>query len=107
MQTWHVLFALEWVFPTVQRKKNLGLLAAALVGHGHCTDIFIKEGADVNCTEEMFDVVSRRIACETGISFDADTRNGWTPLMCPAGKGHLGPVRKLIKAGASPPTLCF
>ena len=51
------------------------------------TDCFIKEGADVNCTVEMFDVISRRVACEIGISSDADTWNGWTPFMYGAGKG--------------------
>ena len=39
-----------------------------------CCSSFIK-GADVNCTEEMYDVISRRVACERRISSDADIWN--------------------------------
>ena len=43
----------------------------------------------MNCTEEMYDVISRRVAYETGISSDAATWNGCTRLMYTARKGHL------------------
>ena len=40
--------------PTDQRKKNMGLLAAAFTGHTECLEEFIKAGADVNHTDESF-----------------------------------------------------
>ena len=82
----------------VQRKKKLGLLAASHQGHKNCADIFIREGADVNGTDRMFDVFSHRVASETGILFVGGMQK--TPLMYAAGNDHLGIVKKLIKAGA-------
>ena len=84
----------------VLRKKNLGLLSASRLGHKHCADIFIREGADVNCTDDMFDVFSRKVACQTGIPCVPHMQNGLTPLMYAAGNGHLELLKKLIKAGA-------
>ena len=84
-----------------QRKKNMGLLAASLIGHDHCVEIFIREGAEVNCREWRFDISCRRTANENGLlSFDTDGWTGWTPLMYASGRGNFGPVQRLIKAGA-------
>ena len=85
---------------TVQRKIKLGLLATSYQGHKNCAEIFIREGADVNGTDDMFNVFSRQVASKTGIPFDTGMQEDWTPLMYAAGNSHLGIVKKLIKAGA-------
>ena len=82
------------------RKKKLGLHSASHQGHKNCAEIFIREGADVNGTDEMFNVFSRQFASKTGIPFDTGMQEDWTPVMYAAGNGHLGIVKKLIKAGA-------
>ena len=84
----------------VQRKKKLGLLAASHQGHKNYAEILIREGADVNGTDEMFNVFSRQVASETGIPLDTGMQEDWTPLMYAARNGHLGIVKKLIKAEA-------
>ena len=35
----------------VQRKKNLGLLAASYVGHKNCVNFYVR-GGDVNCIDK-------------------------------------------------------
>ena len=72
----------------VQRKKKLGLLAASHHGHKNNAEIFIREGADVDGTDDMFNVFSRRVASETGIPFDTGMQEDWTPLMYAAGNGR-------------------
>ena len=72
---------------------------AAFTGHGHCTDIFIKKGADVNCTDQL---LRRASICRPGPypTRGSELSYGLTPLMYAAANGHPGLVKKLIKAGA-------
>ena len=92
----------------VQRKKNLGLLAASYVGHKDCVKFFIKEGADVNCIDDQFDSDCRENICDRlGIKLESDLVNpvlrndDWcTPLMYAARNGHLEIVKILVRTGA-------
>ena len=80
----------------IQRKKNLGLLAAACLGHSDCLDIFIDKGADVNCTDSDFDKDCRKsIRIDTCGSFD-----GYTPLMYAVAFARLKDIKSLVAAGA-------
>ena len=93
----------------IQRKKNLGLLAAACLGHSDRLDIFIDKAADANCTESDFDKdcrKSRRIdTCE---SFDGysllslmyASEDGYTPLMYAVAFARLKDIKSLVAAGA-------
>ena len=91
-------------FPTVQGKKNHGLLMAAFMGHEHCIDVFIKKGADVNCTKQLFGRASLWSFSRPNLHYVSaggiELSHGLTPLMYAAANGHLGPVKKLIIAGA-------
>ena len=89
----------------IQRKKNLSLLIAAYVGHKECVDIFIKEGADVNCSDQQFDKDCRKkIALEVGNSETTGDPfilvDGGTPLMYASALGHVENVKLLVKEGA-------
>ena len=77
-----------------RRKKNLGLLTAAYMGHISCVNFLFKEGADVNCSEEMFGRGYRyRIAVIMGNGVDIkDTEalvDDCSPLTYAALNGHL------------------
>ena len=87
-----------------QRKKNLGLLIASLVGHTNCAYQCIKEGADVNCSDEKLGWDRYAILCARGMGyydpFDVNSFPDWTPLICATRNGHLQTVKMLIEAGA-------
>ena len=87
-----------------QRKKNLGLLAASYIGHKDCANVFIKKGADVNCTDKMLDYISLRNLCDeagcVGMRIPFIEGIGWTPLIYASGSGHLETMKALIRAGA-------
>ena len=72
----------------VQRKKIRCLLAASLVGHMECVDILLEKGADVNCTDELFNWCCRgSLCCRAGLTRAPATwnpyiqENYWTPVM--------------------------
>ena len=92
----------------VQRKKNLGLLTASYVGHRECIEVLTAAGANVNGTDEMFHMSSRRKLCKK-MGFDKEViylkvpheRLGcFTPLICAAVNGHLKCIDILVKKGA-------
>ena len=94
-----------------QRKKNLGLLTAAYVGHNDCIEVFISKGADVNCTDKKFDWDCRRKLCrKMGFAAEAsyleddldedDFFECFTPLISATVHNHLECIQLLLKAGA-------
>ena len=87
-----------------QRKKNLDLLVASLVGHTHCAEVCITEGADVNCSNEKLSRDRYGTLCAKGMiyydPFDLNRFPDWTPLICAARNGHLQTVKMLIALGA-------
>ena len=90
----------------IQRRKNLSLLAAAYVGHRDCLDVLIKEGADVNCTEQQFDKDCRKkIGVEVGYTETTGDPftlvDGGTPLIYASALGHLETIKLLVKQGAT------
>ena len=89
-----------------QRRKNLSLLAAAYVGHRDCLDVLIKEGADVNCTEQQFDKDCRKmIGVEVGYTETTGDPftlvKGGTPLIYASALGHLEIIKLLVKQGTA------
>ena len=85
-----------------QRKMNLRLLAASLVGHIPCVETYLAEGADVNCSDKAFDwdcleELVRKIGSE--IKKVHNIRQ-FTPLIAAAHRCHLQIVRLLIESGA-------
>ena len=98
-------------FEGIQR-KNLGLLAAAYVGHKDCVETFIEQGADVNCADCTFDLDCRR---NIGSGVRYTSRYGYsrtltdpftqvaksTPLFYAAALGHIEIIKSLLKEGAN------
>ena len=87
-----------------QRKKNLGLLAASFAGHNDCVNFFVKQGANVNCTDKTFDIASEATICWntefTQRLWNQAVHGKWTPLICAAANGDLESVKLLIATGA-------
>ena len=90
-----------------QRKKNLGLLTAAYVGHNDCIEVFISKGTDVNCSDKEFDWDCRRKLCrKMGFASEAnymdhgDRLECLTPLISAAVHNHLECIQLLVKSGA-------
>ena len=89
--------------PEDQRKKNMGLLAAAFVGHTECLGEFIKAGANVNCTDKSFNKeCQNNLSMEAKCSFEYDhqDRTSWTPLIHAVRRGDQEITELLLKAGA-------
>ena len=90
-----------------QRKKNLGLLTAAYVGHNDCMQVFVGKGADVNCADKDFDWHCRRKLCrKMGFASEAnymkyDCLECFTPLISAAVHSCLESIKLLVKAGAN------
>ena len=88
-----------------QENKNFGLLAAACAGHKNCTEILIKEGADVNCSVESFMTKYRkRISRKAGhantlVNLKSRVNEG-TPLLYTATYGHIEVTKLLLTEGA-------
>ena len=88
---------------TVQRQKNLGLLAASFLGHLDCVEYFTKKGADVNCTDEKFDLDCRKSIKVGYTQTDGEPfalPDDGTPLMFASRFGHIECVKLLVKEGA-------
>ena len=81
----------------VQRKKNLGLLASACLGHMDCMNIFINQGADVNCTDSDFNNDCRR---SIKIQDTSSLIDGYTPLIFAVALGHIKTIKLLVSKGA-------
>ena len=91
--------------PPKCEKKNFRLLAAACVGHKNCAEIFIKEGADVNCSAESFmrkyrDEIRRKALHDESRLMGWWTVDSWTPLMYAATYGHIEVIKLLLAEGA-------
>ena len=88
-----------------QRKKNLSLLASAYLGHEDCVDILVKEGADLNCTDILFDGDCRKnIGVKIGYTETCrdlfTLQDGGTPLIYAAAVGNIENIALLIQEGA-------
>ena len=95
----------------VQRKKNLGLLAALYVGHKNCVNFYVREGGDVNCIDKEFNTKCRKKLCKKVgrkiLPNYNDLRwslcrqgDNWTSLMYAAENNLLEIMEVLINAGA-------
>ena len=90
----------------VQENKNFGLLAAACAGHKKCAEILIKEGADVNCSDESFMYTYREkirqragYAGKEPVDKESGVNKG-TPLLYAATYGHIEVTKLLLTEGA-------
>ena len=88
-----------------QRKKNMGLLAAAYVGHIECLEEFMESGADVNCADNSFNWRYRNHLYATAkCSFNADyahyENTSWSPLIYAVAHDHQEITKLLVKTGA-------
>ena len=88
----------------LQRKKNLSLLAAAYLGNEDCVDILVKEGADVNCTDVLFDQDCRKkIGVKVGYTETCGDlftlQDGGAPLVYAAAIGNIENIVLLIQEG--------
>ena len=94
------------------QRKNVGLLAAAYAGHIDCVETFIREGANVNCSDRAFTLDCRRniyslVGCtirpEYGCSRTfRDPFSGvdyCTPLFYAAVLGHIQIIKCLVRKG--------
>ena len=86
---------------TAQRRLNICLLAAAYAGHTTCVDVLVKRGADVNCTDDKFNLTCRlEINQRLEDKFFVADNDRCTPLMYAAQKGRLECVKLLVNGGA-------
>ena len=88
------------------QRKDVGLLAAAYIGHRDCVETFIKEGANVNCSDGTFNTDCRKnidalLGYTSGSTFeDPFAGVGCTPLFYAAIRGHIDVIECLIRKGA-------
>ena len=88
----------------LQRKKNLSLLTAAYLGREDCVDILVKGGADVNCTDVLFDRDCRKkIGVKVGYTETCGDlftlQDGGAPLVYAAAIGNMENIVLLIQEG--------
>ena len=95
------------------QRKNVGLLAAAYAGHIDCVETFIREGANVNCSDRTFDIDCRRnidslVGCtsRSEYRYNPTLRDPFagvdycTPLFYAAVLGHIQIIKCLVRKGA-------
>ena len=95
------------------QRKNAGLLAAAYAGHIDCVEKFIKEGANVNCSDRTFDIDCRRnidslVGCtsRSEYRYNPTLRDPFagvdycTALFYAAVLGHIPIIKCLVRKGA-------
>ena len=95
------------------KRKNVGLLDAAYAGNIDCVEKFIREGANVNCSDHTFDIDCRRnidslVGCTSRSDYGCNRTFGdpfagvdyCTPLFYAAVLGHIQIIKCLIRNGA-------
>ena len=82
-----------------QKTNNLSLLAAAFMGHIECMKELVKEGADVNCSDYVFDKQCRyKLIHKRRESLKIV--DGCTPLVYAVQNCQIESVKFLVQAGA-------